>query len=61
MYRDQYEAELIVIAREAAPKGYATAKARVMGLLPQNLRYAHISRARAIALVNYGVRTREES
>lgn len=59
MYRDQYEAELIQIARNAAPKGYPRAHAKVLAKVTHDPRYAHITRARAIALLNYGVATRE--
>lgn len=58
MHRDQYEAELIHIARTAAPKGYHRAHAEVLRRVTHDPRYAHITRARAIALLNYGVATR---
>lgn len=61
MHRDQYEAELIQIARSAAPKGYPRAHAQVLHNVSHDPRYAHISRARAIALLNYGVATREDA
>lgn len=60
MHRDQYEAELIQIARNAAQRSYPSAHAKVLRLATHDPRYAHISRARAIALLNYGVSTRED-